>query len=91
MGPRDAPGGPPARRRIPPQDLVVIGRRPRASTSGDAPAPPVRVVPRISRRRVAFRVLLVAALIGEIALAVRIWPRDPVHVPDASVSTNMIA
>jgi hypothetical protein len=79
-------GSPP--RRIPAHDIVVIGRRPGPPV---AEARPVRVVPRISRRRLAVRLLLITALIGESVFAVRTWPPKPIPVPDASAPGAMIA
>ena len=78
-------GRPP--RRIPEQDILVVGRR-----DGREPekALPLRVVPRISRRRLAVRLFLVAALIGETIFTVRTWPAKPIAVPDVSDSQSVI-
>jgi hypothetical protein len=78
-------GRPP--RRIPEQDILVVGRR-----DGREPekALPLRVVPRISRRRLAVRLFLVAALIGETIFTVRTWPAKPIAVPDVSDSRSVI-
>jgi hypothetical protein len=80
-------GGPP-RRRVPAEDIIIIGRR---AAQPPEQARPVRVVPRISRRRLAVRFFLVAALIGESVLVVRTWPSTPIPVPDASGPRTMIA
>jgi hypothetical protein len=77
----------PPPRRIPPEDIVVIIRR---EPAGGSPAS-TRVVPRISRRRLAFRAVLVLALIGEVYVAARVWPRTPIAVPDASGPRNRMA
>lgn len=79
-------GAPP--RRIPEEDILVIARRRGAQAEQDQPA---RVLPRISRRRLAVRLVLVAALIGESVFAIRTWPSTPIPVPDASSPRSMIA
>jgi hypothetical protein len=81
-------GGGPPRRRIPARDIIIIGR---PAAPPPEQARPVRVVPRISRRRLAVRLFLVAALIGESVLVVRTWPSAPIPVPDASGPRTMIA
>lgn len=78
-------GRPP--RRIPEQDILVVGRGSRAKDTQDEP---VRLVPSISRRRLAVRLLLVAALIGETIFTVRTWPAKPIAVPDVSDSRSVI-
>ena len=78
--------GPPPR-RVPEQDILVIGRR---SGAQDRQDQPVRVVPRISRRRRAVRLFLVVALIGETIFTVRTWPAKPIAVPDVSDSRSVI-
>jgi hypothetical protein len=85
--PRRGDDGPPPR-RIPAHDILVIGRRPSPPVEE---ARPVRVVPRISRRRLAVRLVLVTALIAESVFAVRTWPSKPIPVPDASAPGAMIA
>jgi hypothetical protein len=84
--PRGGDDGPPPR-RIPAHDILVIGR----PSPPVEEARPVRVVPRISRRRLAVRLLLVTALIAESVFAVRTWPSKPIPVPDASAPGAMIA
>ena len=79
-----------APRCVPAWDVVVIGRRPAEAPPGPQPAP-AHEAPRISRRRLALRVVLAAALVAEIAFAIRIWPREPVAIPDVAVTTHMIA
>jgi hypothetical protein len=74
-------------RRIPEQDILVVGRRSGAKDKQDGP---VRLVPGISRRRLAVRLLLVAALIGETIFTVRTWPAKPIAVPDVSDSRSVI-
>jgi hypothetical protein len=74
-------------RRIPEQDILVVGRRSGAKDKQDEP---VRLVPSISRRRLAVRLLLVAALIGETIFTVRTWPAKPIAVPDVSDSRSVI-
>jgi hypothetical protein len=74
-------------RRIPEQDILVVGRRSGAKDKQDEP---VRLVPSISRRRLAVRLLLVAALIGETIFTVRTWPAKPIAVPDVSDSRSGI-
>jgi hypothetical protein len=81
-----ADDGPP-RRRVPEHDILVVGRR---SASEGEQEQPVRVVPRISRRRLAVRLFLVAALIGETIFTVRTWPAKPIPVPDVSDSRSVI-
>jgi hypothetical protein len=76
----------PPPRRIPPDDIVIIGCR-----EAEPPRPTPAVVPRISRRRLAFRAVLVLALFGEVYVAARVWPRTPIAVPDASGPRNRIA
>jgi hypothetical protein len=78
-------GRPP--RRIPEQDILVVGRRSGGNGKQDEP---VRLVARISRRRLAVRLLLVAALIGETIFTVRTWPAKPIAVPDVSDSRSVI-
>ena len=78
-------GRPP--RSIPEQDILVVGR---GSGAKDKQDEPVRLVPSISRRRVAVRLLLVAALIGETIFTVRTWPAKPIAVPDVSDSRSVI-
>jgi hypothetical protein len=73
--------------RIPEQDILVVGRRSGAKDKQDQP---VRLVPSISRRRLAVRLLLVAALIGETIFTVRTWPAKPIAVPDVSDSRSVI-
>lgn len=73
--------------RIPEQDILVVGRRRGAKDEQDEP---VRLVPSISRRRLAVRLLLVAALIGETIFTVRTWPTKPIAVPDVSDSRSVI-
>jgi len=89
-GDEDSPTGDdsPARRRIPAHDIIVIGR---SALPPIEQARPVRTVPRISRRRLAVRIILVTALIGESILAVKTWPSTPIPVPDASSPRSMIA
>jgi hypothetical protein len=78
--------GPP-RRRVPEQDILAVGRRSETKAEHDQP---LRVVPRISRRRLAVRLFLVAALIGETIFTVRTWPAKPIAVPDVSDSRSVI-
>lgn len=79
--------GEPAPPRVPARDILVIGRPAVLSVEQK---PPVRVVPRISRARLALRLALVAALIGETVFTVKSWPTKPVAVPDVSDSRSVI-
>lgn len=75
-------------RRIPVEDIIIIGRRISGRALG-ADAGPQRS--RMPRWRLAVRLILVSALIGEIAFAVKSWPPRPIDVPDVSSPSSMLA